>query len=137
MDINDIRRAAGLPINESDEKQFIESWLKRMDISVYTINDDLTVDVDNDVLIANKDLTKLPFKFGKVYGNFYASHNKLTSLKNAPDWVNGNFDVSFNLLTTLLGAPDYVGGNFYYNNNHLIPGDKVGIPKHVGGKIVK
>ena len=45
-----------------EESQFfktreeVEAWLKRMDIESYAINEDLTVDVDGDVLIPYENI---------------------------------------------------------------------------------
>jgi len=62
-------------------------------------------------------ITKIPFKFGKVSGDFYCSDNQLTTLKGVPQNVGGDFYCSYNQLTTVEGAPQNVGGNFYYSGN--------------------
>ena len=86
-------------IKESiDTKESIKGWLDSMEIKYYTINDDLTVDVDSDVDICDKNLTEIPVKFNKINGNFYCFYNKLTSLKGCPTTINGNFYCSYNKL---------------------------------------
>lgn len=73
-------------------KKKIKSWLIKYEITNYTINDDLTVDVHEDVVhLYNKNLTSLPFQFGIIKGNFNCSFNKLTSLEHCPKEVQGNF----------------------------------------------
>jgi hypothetical protein len=85
----------------------------------YTISDSL-VDVDGDVYISSKSLTKLPLKFGKVTGYFNCSNNQLISLEGAPNSVGGNFHCSDNKLDSLEGAPKSVGGNFDCRSNKLV-----------------
>lgn len=53
------------------DKAKIERELQRLGIKKYTINDDLTVDVDGDVDISYKNLVKIPINFGIVSGNFF------------------------------------------------------------------
>jgi hypothetical protein len=103
---------------------------KEYGIINYTINDGL-VDVDGDVNISNKSLTKLPLKFGKVKGYFDCSYNKLVSLEGAPKSVNGDFYCYNNQLVSLEGAPESVGGNFYCSHNKLVSLE--GAPNSVGG----
>ena len=63
-----------------------KNWLDDMDIENYTINDDLTIDVDGDgdVNLNNKKLEKIPVKFKSIGGYFDCYNNKLTSLKGSP-----------------------------------------------------
>jgi hypothetical protein len=97
----------------------------------YTIQSDGTVDVNGNVNMYNMKLTKLPFKFGKVTGDFYCSGNRLTSLKGAPQLVGGDFSCYRNQLTSLEGAPQSVGGGFYCFFNQLTSLE--GAPQSVGG----
>jgi len=85
----------------------------------YTINVDLTVDVDNDVYIKNEELTKIPVKFNKVDGDFSCGKNKLTSLENCPNNIHGSFYCYENKLTSLEGCPPVVIGNFSCKDNYL------------------
>lgn len=71
-----------------------------------------------------KSLVPISKAFGKedytLAGSFECSHNKLTSLKGAPQGVGKYFSCSYNELTTLEGAPRLIGGNFdCYNNPKL------------------
>ena len=105
--------------------------LKKCINGTYTINDDGSIDVDGDVNLSNRNLTKIPFNFGKVSGSFFCYNNQLTSLKGAPNAVGGYFDCSNNKLTTLDGVPNNIGGGFYCNNNQLTSLE--GVPNTVGG----
>ena len=97
----------------------------------YTINDDGSIDVEGTVNLSNRNLTKIPFNFGKVSGCFSCYNNKLTSLDGAPNNVSDYFDCSNNQLTTLKGAPNTVGGSFDCYNNQLT--SLKGSPNNVGG----
>jgi hypothetical protein len=57
---------------ESVDSEFkIHKICKEYKIKNYTINDDLSIDVDGDVDLSNKSLIKIPIKFRKVSGNFH------------------------------------------------------------------
>jgi hypothetical protein len=71
-----------------------------------------SVDVSGCVYLSGKDLTKLPFQFGKVGESFWCSDNRLTSLDGCPKEVVRNFGCSNNRLTSLEGAPKEVGWGF-------------------------
>ena len=97
----------------------IDSICKKYGIKNYTINPDGLVDVDDDVELYNKGLTKLPLKFGKVTGNFDCSYNQLITLEGSPISVDGGFYCYNNKLTTLEGGPREVGGDFKCGYNQL------------------
>ena len=96
-------------------KNGIENWLKKYEIQNYTINNDLTVDVDGDVYLYYKKLKQIPIKFDIIKGYFNCSNNYLTSLDFCPKEVGGNFNCSWNELISLDGCPKSVGGDFYSN----------------------
>jgi len=96
-------------------KNGIENWLKKYEIKNYTINNDLTVDVDGDVYLYYKKLKQIPIKFDIIKGYFNCSNNYLTSLDFCPKEVGGNFNCSWNELISLDGCPKSVGGDFYSN----------------------
>jgi len=87
--------------------------------------------VDGDVTIKSKQLTKLPFKFGKVKGHFYCSGVGLTSLEGCPTEVGGDFECSRNKITSLKGCPQKVDGRFFCNNNNLTSLE--GCPQKIDG----
>jgi hypothetical protein len=93
-----------------DRKSEIVEICKRYNIKNYTINDDLSIDVDGNVDLSSNQLTKIPLKFGRVSGSFYCSSNDLSSLYNSPKWVGYNFFCHSNKLTSLEHLPKYIGG---------------------------
>jgi hypothetical protein len=104
-------------IKESNED--IHSICRKYDIRNYTINEDLSVDVDGSVNLHSEGISELPIKFGKVSGNFYCNSNLLLNLVGSPSEVGGDFYCSGNQLTSLEGAPEKVGASFYCHNNQL------------------
>jgi len=100
-------------------------------IEKYTINDDGSIDVDGNVNLFDKRLTKLPLKFNNVSGDFICSVNNLTTLEGCPQSVGGHFSCHYNKLTTLLGSPKSVGGDFHCGYNNLTTLE--GSPKSIGG----
>ena len=115
-----------------ESKEDIDSICKKFGIKNYTINED-SVDVDGDVDLRNKGLTKIPLKFGKVSGDFSCRDNQLISLEGSPLSVGGHFDCSFNQLKSLEGAPLSVGGDFSCYSNELKSLD--GISGRISGGI--
>ncbi len=93
--------------------------LKKCVKGTYTINDDGSIDVNGDVILSNRKLIKIPFKFRHVSGYFDCSHNRLISLEGAPTTVGGSFFCTYNQLTSLEGAPITVGGIFSCPCNRL------------------
>ena len=89
------------------------------DIRYYTINDDLSIDVDGDVYLTSINLEYLPLRFNYVSGYFSCSTNRLVSLKGCPRTVGGNFSCAYNELKTLEGCPQTVNGNFLCFGNEL------------------
>lgn len=109
----------------------IENWLNQMNISDYTINNNLVVDVANSVNLRAKGLTCIPIQFGIVIGDFDCSDNQLTSLFGAPKIVEVDFNCSYNQLTNLEGSPEVVKGLYECGNNKLI--SLKGATQEVGG----
>jgi hypothetical protein len=109
----------------------IKNWLDKYGIKNYTINDDLTVDVDGDVYLSHNQLTSILVQFKNVGGYFYCYNNQLTSLEGCPSSVGGDFYCSNNQLTSLKGAPSIAGGDFYCSNNQLTSLE--GCPSSVSG----
>ena len=101
------------------DKEGIERWLKECDIFNYTINDDLSVDVNGNVSINNLELSSIPFKFDCVSGDFVCMNNKLTSLEGCPEIIGGHLNWSKNNIRSLEGCPVEIRCNFNcVNNNH-------------------
>lgn len=95
----------------------IKTWLDQMEIKNYTINNDLTVDVNGDVHLSKCKLKTLPIVFNKVFGGFYCYENELTSLNGCPREVGGEFDCEDNNLTSLDWCPDCIHGGFKFSGN--------------------
>jgi hypothetical protein len=136
------------------KKRKIKRWLDRYYIHNYTINDDLTVDVDSDVYLTGEQWHNdiISVKFGVVAGNFSCDYSKLRSLKNCPRYVGGSFrcnsnqlkslehcpqfignefDCAYNKLTSLEHCPQFIGGNFDCSYNKLTSLEHC--PKYIGG----
>jgi len=100
--------------------------LKKCVKGTYTINDDGSIDVVGNVELNNRNLTKIPFNFGKVSGGFFCYNNQLTSLKGSPNTVGGGFDCYSNPnlpYSELFKIVDNVKGNIYYSS-FITPEDK-------------
>ena len=91
----------------------------RYGIGNYTINDDLSIDVDGIVRLFGKNLEYLPLKFNYVSGNFYCNDNALESLEGSPQTIGGCFDCSRNGLLSLDGCPQTINGFFDCSDNNL------------------
>lgn len=104
---------------EGNSDMYIHSTCKQYSIENYTINSDGKVDVDGDVDLRYKRLVILPFKFGKVTGEFNCRSNYLYTLEGSPDWVGGLFSCADNQLTSLNNGPKYVGQYFNCSFNKL------------------
>ena len=74
----------------------IDSICQKFGIENYIINSDGSIDVDGNVDLIDKGLTKLPLKFRNVTGDFDCRNNKLTSLEYAPLSVGGGFFCNHN-----------------------------------------
>ena len=101
-----------------ESKEDIHSICKKYGIENYTINDDGSIDVDDNVNLYDKGLTELPLIFGKVSGYFDYSNNELTSLEGSPNKV-GSFFCSNNELTSLEGISKYISKGIYCEDNKL------------------
>lgn len=83
-------------------------WLNDMRIYNYTINSNLTVDVDDNINLYGRDLNFFPIQFGNIKGSFCCKRNNLRSLKGCPlsmD-INKEFNCCNNWLTDLKYAPE-------------------------------
>ena len=99
---------------KAQRRKEIEDWLKEHNIRNYTINDDSTIDVSEDISFEIQILKEFPeyIQFGVVEGFFDCSYCHLKSLRGVPRIVKGCFDCADNELTSLEGAPREVGGDF-------------------------
>jgi len=120
---------------QEDTKKFSAEESKRPEdfgITDYEFDKNGFLNVFQDVRLQEKKLTKLPFNFGLVNGDFICRNNKLTSLEGAPKEVGRTFNCSNNQITSLEGAPQKVGQGFYCSSNQLtsLEGAPREIPKN-------
>ncbi len=109
----------------------LKNKLAEYGIENYTINSDGSIDVNGDVDLSDKNLTKIPFKFNKVSGDFYCHNNQLKSLYGCPIEVGGYFGCDNNKLTSLEYCPVEIGGDFNCFDNLLTSLE--GAPAEIGG----
>lgn len=77
----------------------IHSICEKHGIENYTINDDMSIDVNGSVYLHEKRIDKLPLQFREVTGNFWCDFNNLTSLKGSPTIVDiGKLDVFLTIM---------------------------------------
>lgn len=117
---------------ESFTEKEIHTICKHYNIKNYTINSDMSIDVDGGVRLYSIGLTELPLKFNRVIGNFECSGNRLTTLKGCPNYVGG-FLCESNKLTTLKYAPKEVDGDFHITSNILT--SLKYLPEYIGGDL--
>jgi hypothetical protein len=98
----------------------IKEWLEKYNIKNYTINNDLTIDVNSRVYI-NDTIKKLPeyIKFNKCENDFDITSGIFETLQGFPKIINGNFYCGRNKLKTLEGGPIYVGRVYACHDNKL------------------
>ena len=97
----------------------IEKIPENYGIEKYKFRSDGTLDVFQNVDLENKNLEELPFKFGKIDGNFNFFANYIKNLNDAPEEVYGYFNCGGNNLTSLKGIPKIINGWFNCQNNKL------------------
>lgn len=117
----------------------IKSWLDKKGITYYTINSDLTVDVDNDVILNNKHNTEppliyLPVKFGKINGSFEIVNQKIASFDNFPHYVKYDLNIYHNDIKDFTHAPDFVGEKFICGDNDFT--SILGLKTQIGTALV-
>ena len=69
----------------------IKKWLEEYQIHDYTINEDLTVDVNGNVEVMHYGLVDIPVQFGTITGTFNISCNFIYKLSKFPRIVKGDF----------------------------------------------
>lgn len=114
-------------------KNDIIKWLNKLSINEFTIHEDLTVDVRDDIFLSHHldTLEFFPVQFGIIDGSFDCNFLSLSSLKGSPYEVKGDFNCSSNRLKTLEHAPLIVKGDFSCSYNSLV--SLKGSPKNIGG----
>jgi hypothetical protein len=100
-------------------KKEIIAWCHQYKVCNYTINEDLSLDVNDKVNLLETGLEFLPVQFNQVKGNFAISYNNLTTLKGCPKKVLGHFICQSNQLVSLVGGPEEVTGAYIAIDNQL------------------
>ena len=100
-------------VKKQSHEQEIKSWCEEMEIQKYTINSQCEIDVDGSVYLSYGklgDLKELPYKFGRVSGDFNMSYNRnIKSFKNCPHFVGDSFICSYcPQLESLEGYPKVI-----------------------------
>ncbi|MFA5154479.1 MAG: hypothetical protein WC554_18190 [Clostridia bacterium] len=96
----------------------IKEWLDKHNIKNYTINDDLTIDVNDNVdfrtVSPSLKFSEFPsyIQFKHVSGYFTIVAVGITSLKGCPETVSRQFCCNKNYLTSLEYCPKKVGSDF-------------------------
>ena len=98
----------------------IKSWCDEMGIKNYTINSQCEIDVDDNVSLIYRDLTKIPIKFNRVRGYFSCSNNKLNTLEGSPNYVGDSFYCYNNQLISLEGYNGDLNKLYCNNKNKLV-----------------
>ena len=101
------------------KEEEIHHLCKKYNIQNYTINNDMSVDVEDNVNLNDDKLTEIPFNFNKVNGYFDCSFNNLKTLKGCPKKVNSDFDCSHNDLIDLNYCPSMIEGSMDCSNNKI------------------
>lgn len=107
-------------------KENIKRWLDATGIKNYTINSDLTVDVNGDAdisvskMVLGPQSKRIPFQFGRVTGDFNCDGNGFTTLKGCPSFVGGSFSCNMNRLVALKYGPKFVGKDYFCIYNRLV-----------------
>ncbi|MFA7090968.1 MAG: hypothetical protein WC149_03850 [Arcobacteraceae bacterium] len=109
------------PVVALTNKQDISKWLDKYNVKNYRILDDMSVNVDGHVRLADRlaNLSKLPLSFNEVEGDFDISDNELISLEGSPRKVGGNFLAFKNEISSLRGGPKEVGKSFIVLRNNI------------------
>ena len=118
-----------------DYKSIIDTC-ERFGIENYTINEDMSIDINGDFDISCSWLFEFPIEFNIINGDFDCSMNLLTSLKGGPKMVMGNFTCSDNQLQTLDYLPYVVKGSIDLEEqgiNNILRFSSV--PNTIGGVI--
>lgn len=127
--------------NKIIQKELIKYKIRQLKIeSSYEITDDLVVNFNGSVNLADKGLTKIPFKIGIIQGDFncgnnklknlinghsivmvsyYCNHNNLTSLEGVAHTIYDNFDCAWCYIESLENSPGHVGKNYSCNANKI------------------
>lgn len=115
-----------------DLRQKITQWLERHSVANFTVNEDNTVNVAGDCRLTGLMFKRIPFKFGKVDGDFTLSGGHLETLEGCPTSVGGDVFIIHTVITSLVGLPNEIGGNCSVAHNKKVASLE-GIPAKING----
>ncbi|WP_155638613.1 hypothetical protein [Burkholderia cepacia] len=133
------------PQIDFQSKAGVMYFLDELYVKNYTINDDLTVDVEGDVKLPDhgvKDMLSdnpysicpesLPIQFGIVKGDFDCGN--LSTLEHGmPDYVGGNFVCVCADVVSLKGMPEHVGKDITIRRTAIT--NLEGLPDYIAGNL--
>jgi len=96
--------------------EMIKSWLEKMGVIKYTINDDLTIDTRWDVDLNDKNIRELPeyIQFNNItLGSFSINDNDLVTLRGCPKNITYGFWAEYNAITNLDFLPEKIGTSYH------------------------
>lgn len=108
-------------------KNDILNWLNFYKISNYIIHPDMSVDVNDNVDISNKNLDFIPVNFNRIEGFFNCSHNNFSDLSSGPKIVIKTLACRFNKIKSLSNCHVQVGWAMDCEHNELTSLDAKGI----------
>lgn len=100
-------------------KKDIVNWLNFYKISNYIIHPDMSVDVNDNVDISNKNLDFIPVKFNRITGFFDCSHNNFSDLSSGPKIVMRTLACRFNKIKSLSNYDVQIGWALDCEHNEL------------------
>jgi hypothetical protein len=102
-----------------ESRDYIEKTMISLGIYLnnFTINDNGSVDVDDNVSLNGQILSTIPFQFGRIDGDFRCVNTGLKSFIGFPYYVSGSVFCGNNNLTSFDGCPKYIGVHFNGYNN--------------------
>lgn len=130
------RTATAAPAT-SDLKSRIKDWLEKyakIGEDKATINEDNSVEINDDVDLTGILFKKVPMKINKVTGDYTAAGGSISTLENSPDVVTGDLTMIHLDIKSFVGGPSEVGGDCIYTGNDQVTSIE-GLPSKVGGRI--
>lgn len=95
----------------------IKQWLTNKNITNFEINDDLTVDVDDDVILYMQNIEEFPFQFNEITGELLLGQNGLTTLKGLPYKLGGMLTIGGENIKSLQYLSQHIQGSIRLFNN--------------------
>lgn len=105
-----------------------EAWIS----DTFTFNPDGTVEVDSNLDLSHKKLTRLPRGLTRVNGYLDLTKNHLMSLEGLPQEIRGFLGLRSNLLSSLEGLPSKIYGYLDLSDNNLLTSIE-GLPQEIHG----